>query len=233
VFGHDHIGHGCSEGKRAYIENVDDFVDDVIHHCMVVKEKNENLCLFIVGHSMGGMVSLSCIIKHPNFFKGMVLNGPLIVPGPQIGSLDLRATPWRTFLSKTVLQLLSYVIPEVALGGPNMSIITRDKEMQDFLVADKLRWTGGCKVMLLLAFVTAMDENMNSLTEVRTPFLSLHGDSDKLCNPIGSDLLYRRSPVEDKTIKKFPGACHQLFMEFPGVRKEVFYDILQWLDKRC
>ena len=34
VFGHDHIGHGESDGSRAYIENVDHYVDDVITHCM-------------------------------------------------------------------------------------------------------------------------------------------------------------------------------------------------------
>ena len=34
VFGHDHVGHGESEGKRAYIENVDHYVDDLVQHCM-------------------------------------------------------------------------------------------------------------------------------------------------------------------------------------------------------
>ena len=34
VFGHDHLGHGESEGKRAYIENVDQYVDDLVQHCM-------------------------------------------------------------------------------------------------------------------------------------------------------------------------------------------------------
>ena len=31
----------------------------------------------------------------------------------QIGPLDLRSTPWRTYVGRTVLGLLSYVIPEV------------------------------------------------------------------------------------------------------------------------
>ena len=37
VFGHDHLGHGESDGKRAYIENVDFYVDDVIQHCMTMQ----------------------------------------------------------------------------------------------------------------------------------------------------------------------------------------------------
>ena len=41
VFGHDHIGHGESDGKRAYIENVDHYVDDLIEHSMLVKVRTE------------------------------------------------------------------------------------------------------------------------------------------------------------------------------------------------
>ena len=35
AFGHDHVGHGKSEGTRSYVENVDDFVEDIIDHCEV------------------------------------------------------------------------------------------------------------------------------------------------------------------------------------------------------
>ena len=84
AFGHDHVGHGTSEGKRVSIENVDHYVDDVIHHCMDMQDKHPNLPSFIVGHSMGGMIAVRSVLKHPGFFKGMVLIGPLIVPGPQV-----------------------------------------------------------------------------------------------------------------------------------------------------
>ena len=50
VFGHDHIGHGASEGKRVYIENVEHYVDDIIEHCMymkVLKEFNTKIVIYI------------------------------------------------------------------------------------------------------------------------------------------------------------------------------------------
>jgi acylglycerol lipase len=78
------VGHGSSEGKRVYIDNVDHYVDDVIHHGMDIQDKHPNLPVFLVGHSMGGMIAVRSVLRHPGFFKGMVLNGPLIVVGPQV-----------------------------------------------------------------------------------------------------------------------------------------------------
>jgi hypothetical protein len=51
----------------------------------------------------------------------------------------------------------------------------------------------GCKVRLLLAFTNCLDENINQLSDVRTPFLIIHGSEDRLCNPVGSELLFRYS----------------------------------------
>jgi len=232
VFGHDHIGHGESDGKRAYIENVDHYVDDIIHHSMELKEKYKELPIYIIGHSMGGMIALRSVLRHPGYFSGMILNGPLVIPGPQIGPIDLRSTPIRTFVSKTVLQLLSWIIPEVPLGRPNLRVITRDEQAQRQLERDPLRWTGGCKVMLLLAFVYCLDDNINQLTDVRTPFLLVHGEMDRLCNPLGSDLLYRRSQSTEKMLKIYPGACHQLFLETPQTKNQVFTEILSWIEDK-
>ena len=65
--------------------------------------------------------------------------------------------------------------------------IFRDKQAQAMMLKDDLRWTGGCKVtsyrqgyvlsvnidilyifqvMLLLAFVLCLDDNINQLTDV-------------------------------------------------------------------
>ena len=45
-------------------------------------------------------------------------------------------------------------------------------------------------------------------------------------------LRVRRSRVEDKTLKIFPGACHQLFLELPDTRHQVFAEIRHWIEKR-
>jgi len=233
VFGHDHVGHGKSEGKRVYIENVDHYCDDIITHCQIVQEVYPNLKLFLVGHSMGGMVAIRTVLMNKNFFDGMVLNGPLIIPGPQIFGMDLRPTPVKTFVFRVILGLLSLAIPESVLGNSDLNKITKDEDMKDMLTKDKLRWTSGCKVRLLLAFVDCLDENMNQLDDIRIPFLVLQGSEDSLCNPTGASLLYRRSRSDDKEVKIFHGSRHQLFFDLPQQRQEAFSDIATWIKTRC
>lgn len=58
VFGHDHLGHGLSEGSRGYIETFDTLISHVMSHVSKIKMENQGVPCFIFGHSMGGNVAL-------------------------------------------------------------------------------------------------------------------------------------------------------------------------------
>ena len=62
-FGHDHVGHGQSEGERVQVGDMAEYVDPVITHCKAMTGKYPNTPLFIVGHSMGGLITLLTILK--------------------------------------------------------------------------------------------------------------------------------------------------------------------------
>ena len=49
MFGHDHVGHGRNDGKRAQAGNIQDYVDPVILHCREVKFRYPDAPLFIIG----------------------------------------------------------------------------------------------------------------------------------------------------------------------------------------
>ena len=61
--GHDHIGHGLSGGERVQIKSMEEYVDPVVSHCTAVTKKIPGLPLFLVGHSMGGLIALLTIMK--------------------------------------------------------------------------------------------------------------------------------------------------------------------------
>ena len=102
----------------------------------------------MVAHSMGGMVALRAALCYPKMFQGMVLQGPLIIPGAQFGPIDFRVTSLRAFPVRLVLGSLNLFRPEMILGGVNMDLISRDEEVKRALASDGLRWSSGCKVLV-------------------------------------------------------------------------------------
>ncbi|XP_076350972.1 monoglyceride lipase-like isoform X4 [Tachypleus tridentatus] len=72
TFGHDHVGHGRSEGARTLVGNLDNCVEDVFLHINKMKEKYPRLPVFLVGHSMGGTIGILAALKKPDEFSGFV-----------------------------------------------------------------------------------------------------------------------------------------------------------------
>ena len=96
---------------------------------------------------MGGMVAIRAAITHPVIFRGMVLVGPLVIPGPTvIGVLDFRVTPLRAIPAHFLMTLLDIWNPELVLGYVDYDLVTREEGMKKMMAEDKLRWQGGVKV---------------------------------------------------------------------------------------
>ena len=57
------VGHGRSEGERVHVEDVDTYVQDVIHHVELMKNKYPHLPCILMGHSMVNLqiVHVSCM----------------------------------------------------------------------------------------------------------------------------------------------------------------------------
>ena len=98
VFGHDHVGHGRTTGKRVHINSIDDYVDPVIAHVKAVTNwpGNETLPIYLLGHSMGGLVALVVLFKQQKLFSGFIGIGPLVEVNAAL------ATPFRKCLAKTL-----------------------------------------------------------------------------------------------------------------------------------
>jgi len=220
AFGHDHLGHGKSEGKRVIVNSISIYVDDVMQHAAAVKKQHQDgLPIYVYGHSMGGMIAISAIIRNEQFFRGMILEGALIVPDPH------ETTPMKLL----AVHLLSPILPELQIGNIRVEQVTSDEDIQTKFQDDKLRWSGGFKLKMGLEFYKCLVDNRNKLNTITIPMLILHGQNDSLCDVVGSHTLHEESKSKDKTIKIYQGARHHLILENPDIREEVLTDILTWL----
>ncbi|XP_032996940.1 monoglyceride lipase isoform X5 [Lacerta agilis] len=86
VFAHDHVGHGQSEGDRMVVSDFHVFVRDSLQHIDLMKKDHPGLPVFLLGHSMGGAISILTACERPNDFSGMVLISPLVVASPDVAT---------------------------------------------------------------------------------------------------------------------------------------------------
>uniref|UniRef100_A0A8C5FJW0 Monoglyceride lipase n=1 Tax=Gadus morhua TaxID=8049 RepID=A0A8C5FJW0_GADMO len=89
VFAHDHVGHGQSEGDRMIIKDFQVYVRDSLQHIDLMKAQHPSLPVFILGHSMGGAISILTASERANDFAGVVLISPLVQMNPD------SATPFK------------------------------------------------------------------------------------------------------------------------------------------
>lgn len=76
----DQRGYGFSEGRKAVIESEQIVKGDLLEHTRLVNEKfgGKDVPHFLVGHSLGGQLSLWMAAQNPNLFNGISLWAPYI-----------------------------------------------------------------------------------------------------------------------------------------------------------
>ena len=231
VFGHDHVGHGrTTVGDRALVNDMYELVDPIIAHVeSIQKWKNcgdGSLPVFLVGHSMGGLISLFTLLKKQSLFRGFIGICPLVVVGPD------RATPTNKFLAKHIQTYFpGFTLPSF-MDRNDDNLITRNKEYVEKLKKDTLRWHGGPKARMGWLLLQSCEVAQNNMPDITVPLLVLQGENDKLVDPMGAKILYENASSKDKEYKGYPEAFHQLFVELEDVKSDVHKKTLEWMEHR-
>ena len=224
VFAHDHLGHGRTTGDRVQtcVDFVSDYVDPVIVHAKHWREEFPDVPLFVLGHSMGGLISLKAVLAEPELFAGAVLMAPLVEADPSL------ASPMSVFLAKW----LSFILPGLQVPGVKKSLVTRNTAEVERCAADELNWSGGLKIKNGWSGLKALDAFTAKMSEIKVPIFIQQGTEDKIVRPEGARKLFEGIGSTDKTLKEYPDAYHNMFIEVEEVRDEVIKDEVEWLKKQ-
>ena len=77
-WGHDHIGHGNSPGGRTEVKSMQEYTIPVLAACRRMRREHPHLPIFLMGHSMGGLIAFTAALTDPTLFDGLLLTGPLL-----------------------------------------------------------------------------------------------------------------------------------------------------------
>jgi len=219
IYGFDYPGHGRSEETRSYIKDFSEFTETLLIYIETIKELQPNLPIFILGHSMGGLVGAHLLIDHPDQVVGAILSGSLILVPDNISPITI-----------TIGKMISTILPKLGLAAIDSSGLSRDPNIIEAYRADPLVFTGKVTTNLSIKMNQAMDRVVTDGGKINLPLLLLHGKADYLVDPMSTQFLYDLVSSENKKTIYFEGLYHEIYNELE--HDQVFEDVSSWLNKQ-
>ncbi len=227
VFAFDNQGHGQSEGQRGHIDHWQDYRDNTRAFLQLVRQQVPAAPLFLMGHSLGGLIVLDYALRSADApeFKALNIQG-LIVSAPPIQPVGGTVSSARILLAR----LLSGLLPRLTLKmGLDKSGLSRNPQISAQLAEDPLvhpyvtlRW--GSETLDAIEWVKA------HIDQLRLPILITHGEADPIIAPAGSRQIFQQIQSSQKTLRLYPGSYHEPHNDFDA--ELVVRDLVNWCDRR-
>ena len=217
VYGIDHFGHGKSDGKRVYVKRFSDYTNTLKVYFGMIREWQPDKPIFLVGHSMGGLIGTVYLLDHQAELAGAVLSGPAV-------KIPKHVTPTMLFVGK----ILSALIPRFGLLPLDAVGVSRDPLVVKAYVSDPLVYRGKATARLAAEMIKAMQTISGQAARITLPIMIVQGSADRLVNPAGARMLYDAVSSADKEIRIYDGLYHEVFNE--PEQDKVLRDIEIWLE---
>jgi alpha-beta hydrolase superfamily lysophospholipase len=215
----DHHGHGRSEGRYGYADSFEDYLLDLNQWRELLGSRFAGLPMFLLGHSMGGLVTGNYLPDHQAGLVGGIFSGLLLIPAQEPGTIQ-----------RFLIKLLAVVLPRLGVLKLDPDQICRDPKIVRRYVQDPLVFHGSMSTRMLRELFAGMNRLQDRATEITLPVLVLHGSKDLLTNPVGSRLLHEKASAADKALTIYPGLYHEIFNEPEG--ESVLAEVLAWCEQR-
>jgi alpha-beta hydrolase superfamily lysophospholipase len=217
VYTFDLRGHGKSEGEKHFISSVDEYVEDVK---MVFADIPKNLPLYVLGHSMGGLIAVNFLLANKDHkISGLILSGAALKPGKDI-------TPFK----EKLVRWLAVFFPKLKTVPVKPELVSRDKNEVNKYKNDPMIPLHGAKAGLGVALLNSMDNIKDRFSEISIPTLIMHGEADQLTDPDGSKIFFNNVGSQDKTLQIWPGCYHEIFNEIN--KSDILDYTLKWVEQR-
>ncbi|MFM6950834.1 MAG: lysophospholipase, partial [Novosphingobium sp.] len=163
----DHRGHGKSGGARAVIDSfakADADIDTLVDWVRAESGLNQ---IKLVGHSMGGSLSLNYALNHSEKLSGLVLSGPAVGGGlPKVQAL--------------LLALISRIAPALGMIQLDADAVSRDPLVVAAYKADPLVFLGKVPARTAREMMHAVTTYPARVLSMQLPCLLMHGSADSL-----------------------------------------------------
>jgi len=214
---HDLRGHGLSDGERGFVNDFWEFINDLDLFVDHVRGREKIGRVFMLGHSMGGLISIIYAIEHPEKLLGLITSGAALKVGIKLSGIQ-----------ENLMKILSKVRPKYR---PDIKIdasyLTHDENVNRAYVEDELVFKRGT-VRLFVEMIKAMNWAFENAERLSIPILMMHGSDDKIIPPEASKEFFKKIKVIDKELKIFPRFYHEIFNE--KEKEKALNTALKWVN---
>lgn len=218
AYSFDQRGHGRSPGQRGHIDSFSQFRDDLLTFTHLIASEEPNIPLFLLGHSMGGLIVLDFGLHHPQEVNGIIASSPHLSDPP--------ISPMLSTLSRA----LSNIWPTFSMNaGIDNSGLSRDPNVVQAFLDDPLCHGKGTPRLATELSKTVAETNANAAS-FQPPLLIIHGTADRMTDPDTSHRFYENAASTNKTFIAYDGGYHESHNDIH--RERVTIDIAQWLEEQ-
>ena len=217
--------HGHDQKRKAHIPRFDVFLDDLELMLSWVKESFEGVPVFIVGHSMGGLILTHYGIKRYQadpMVRGFILSSPGY-------KNSLKTSGLLIMMGK----LLSVLAPKATVPIDDLRPhVTHDKSEYERMREDERDGFQATKASARMAaeFLKAQDWVPKHISDWKYPLLAIVPGDDKLIDGDATRALISKIDKGLVTEAYYPDNYHESFNETN--REEVFSRIVEWAEPR-
>ncbi|MCD6487591.1 MAG: lysophospholipase [Syntrophobacterales bacterium] len=218
----DHRGHGRSDGTRGHVFSFYQYVAELSKLVGISSDGiAEDLKVFLLGHSLGGLIALRFAADFSKTIDGV------IVSSPSLGlTADIPAT--KAFAGR----IMSTIWPLFSFANDlDVSKISHDEDVVSAYINDPLvhnrvtaRW--------FTEFLSAMKAAGDSAPGMKIPVLMQLAGDDHLTNADTSANFFEAMGSDDKTLHIYKDFYHEIYNEKTEQKKQALDDLNEWLMKR-
>jgi alpha-beta hydrolase superfamily lysophospholipase len=218
VYALDHRGHGRSEGDRADLGSMDAVVADLRSLIALARSEHPGTKLFLLGHSMGGCISIEYALRHQDEIDGLILSSALASQNAASAA------------TKAISKALGSVLPRLGVYSVETNLISRDPEVVRGYEQDPLVHHGKLPARTVAELTRSIQSFPERVPSLTLPLLVFHGSDDEITEPAGSEMIHAGAGSADKTIVIYDGLYHETLNE--PEQGKVLDQIVSWLDQR-
>ena len=214
VYGYDLRGHGKSEGKRFYFQDVEALINDSILFIAKIREIHPKLPVFLGGNSLGGQIVYKISLRNPGIYKGVFLLTPAL---KQIQNI---CTYYTVLCMASIFPCLSFPISDPSKSSNNAYSIEKTNE-------DPYINKGSTPFASIKAILQGMNNCDSTFPSYRENFIIFLGGGEKIVSIEAILDLMRTSPSKRKKLYYYDKMYHNVLVEDECF--DVIRNIVTWL----